>query len=204
MLLSIKGMYDFDNTVLDNLIVPEGIDLNDVKDNILLNCAELEVIYPELETMKSAIGIWARSEQTIWKKLLDTMTVEYNPIWNVDANITINDTENQEDTRVITDNSTDDITTGNTDTASVKGFNSDQWAEHDKTVSAGDSNEEYENTHNDGYNSEKTGEHTERRTGNIGVTATQDLIKKEREIAEFNLINYITESFKRRFCLLIY
>ena len=32
MLLSIKGMYDFDNTVLDNLIVPEGIDLNDVKD----------------------------------------------------------------------------------------------------------------------------------------------------------------------------
>ena len=45
---------------------------------------------------------------------------------------------------------------------------------------------------------------TIRRTGNIGVTASQDLIKKEREIADFSTIEFITKSFKERFCLLVY
>jgi len=40
--------------------------------------------------------------------------------------------------------------------------------------------------------------------GNIGVTTTQQMIKEEREIAEFNLVNYIVRSFIERFCLLVY
>ena len=75
-----------------------------------------------------------------------------------------------------------DIKTDRTDTAQVAGFNSENWSNASKLNS----------------------DYTERRTGNIGVTATQDLIKKEREIANFSIIDYITESFKERFCLLVY
>jgi hypothetical protein len=40
--------------------------------------------------------------------------------------------------------------------------------------------------------------------GNIGVMSTQDLIKQQREVVQFNIIDYIINDFKNRFCLLIY
>ena len=45
---------------------------------------------------------------------------------------------------------------------------------------------------------------TTRRYGNQGVTMTQDMIKKEREVAQFTLYEYISNSFKNRFCLMVY
>lgn len=40
--------------------------------------------------------------------------------------------------------------------------------------------------------------------GNIGVTTSQQMIEAERKVSEFNIIDYITDSFKRRFCLMVY
>ena len=40
--------------------------------------------------------------------------------------------------------------------------------------------------------------------GNIGVTTTQKLIREQRQVVEFNISDYIIESFIKRFCLLIY
>lgn len=51
-----------------------------------------------------------------------------------------------------------------------------------------------------------TGEttHEQSETGNIGVTTTQKMISAEREVAMFNIIDFIINDFKKRFCLLIY
>lgn len=204
MWLSIQGWYEYDPDIMSGFNVPNGVNRNDAINDIMLKCAELEVIYQDPAILKTAITTWSNAEYKIWDKLYKSTDLEYNPIWNVDANTTINDSNNQDDSRTITDSSTDGITNNETNTDSVKGFNENSWAEHEKNVSTGSSSETYANTRSDDYNSEKTGTRTERRTGNIGVTATQDLIKKEREIADFNIINYITESFKNRFCLLVY
>lgn len=40
--------------------------------------------------------------------------------------------------------------------------------------------------------------------GNIGVTTTQQMIEAERNVVKFNLYEYIIESFKLRFCILVY
>ena len=41
--------------------------------------------------------------------------------------------------------------------------------------------------------------------GNIGTVTAQKMIKEELEISpQINVINYITESFKKRFCILVY
>lgn len=45
---------------------------------------------------------------------------------------------------------------------------------------------------------------TRRETGNIGVTTTQQMIREQREIAEFNLYEYITQDFKKQFCVMVY
>lgn len=172
MLLSIQGMYEYDNSIFDGFSVPEGLDKNDCINNIVIKCAELEILYTDFAVLKRAIATWSNSNQISWKKMYNTMTVEYNPIWNVDADIVHNR----------------DHTGSNQNVESVQGFNSSNWSDANKDKS--------DYIENEGV--------TERRTGNIGVTATQDLIKKEREIAAFNMIGYITESFKLNFCLMIY
>lgn len=48
------------------------------------------------------------------------------------------------------------------------------------------------------------GEHSGRTHGNIGVTTSQQMIEAERKVSEFNIIDYITQSFKRRFCIMVY
>lgn len=45
---------------------------------------------------------------------------------------------------------------------------------------------------------------TARIWGNVGVTTTQQMIGEERKVSEFNISDYIIDSFKRRFCLLVY
>ena len=172
MLLSIMGLYEYDNTLFQGLQLPEGLDQEAVINEILLQCAELEIVYPDINIMKLAITTWSVANQYTWQKLYDTMVVEYNPIWNVDATVVID---------------RDTSGAGNA-TDSVKGFNSTTWAESDKTDT-------------DSWAVEDV---TETRTGNIGVTTTQQMLEQERKIADFNMINFIAQSFKQRFCLLIY
>ena len=180
MFLSIMGMYEYDNTIFDGLTLPNGVNRFQIIDNILLNCAELELLYQDIDIMKRAIELWSASEQTTWEKMYATMNEEYNPIWNVDATVTR------------TGSYSTDREGNNTDVNSVQGYNANTWADANKNAGSFTNGED------------TTESVTERRTGNIGVTATQDLIKKEREIADFSIIRYITESFKTRFCLMIY
>lgn len=194
--LSIMGMYEYDNTIFDGLVVPSGINKNDVIDEILMQCAELEVLYPSWSIMKRAITIWSNSNQYKWNKLYNTLTLEYNPIWNVDANIS--ETEQRDINRVGT--GSNNRTVNLTDTESVKGFNETSWAESKKNTKSGTDNIAIAD--NEKVDDDVT--RSQRRTGNIGVTATQDLIEKEREVANFNFIETIVNSFKYRFCILVY
>ena len=41
-------------------------------------------------------------------------------------------------------------------------------------------------------------------SGNIGVTTTQQMIKEEREVSEFNIYSYIADRFRETFCMLVY
>lgn len=228
MWISILGMYNHDDSVFDDFNVPAGIDKQTVIDNILLKCAELEIVYTQFETLKTAIKAWSLSEQYTWNTLYKTTVLDYNPIWNVDADIEETGTGNKNSTRNIarhnqgsgsnnrTLNLSDNETIDITDIESVKGFNSNSWAEAKKNEKDGTDNIKHTGTDNTALSStedETVGEtlgetsgdtRTIRRTGNIGVTTTQQMIEQEREIAKFNVIDFITESFKERFCLMIY
>lgn len=220
MLLSIMGLYEYDNNIFQGLQVPEGLNREAVINEILLQCAELEIMYPNIDIMKLAITTWSIANQYTWQKLYDTMVVDYNPIWNVDANVTetLAGTENRDIERSgsgsnnRTVNLADNETVNITDTEAVKGFNSDTWAESHKNTKDGTDNIAHTGTDNIAISDSETVDddltksetRTQRRTGNIGVTTTQQMLEQERAIAEFNMISYIAQSFKQRFCLLIY
>lgn len=247
-ILSIMGMYDFNNSVFDGFRVPRGLDRETCISEILLECAELELVYPSFNTMKLAITQWSKIEQPIWEKLFNTEKLEYNPIWNVDGDVV----ETRELTRAKTGNdslefsrsetgsetmsgetgknntiTTEDHTEGTTQNAHSKaGYNSSDMVTTDRDDGSTDSDASGTRTENEtGTSSEtitssNTGNDTQqgsnaenesigesvhtRRTGNIGVTTTQQMIREERDVATFSTYKYIVNSFKQRFCLLVY
>ena len=80
--ISILGLYRYDSTLFDNFQIPEALDKTVLIDNLLLECAELEVLYPDLDFLKFIIGRWSEKSLPVWDKLYKTTVLEYDPIEN--------------------------------------------------------------------------------------------------------------------------
>ena len=97
-MLSILALYNYDNSLFDGLNIPVDEDSNPLFDKdtlISIICsqnAELGLVYSKPETMKDLIKLWSDSSQYTWKKLAETLYLEYNPIWNKDGTITEHET----------------------------------------------------------------------------------------------------------------
>ena len=92
--LSILGMYNHDETLFDNMVVPTGVNKETLIDNILVECAELELLYPNLTFMKTYLGKWSLSRIDSWTKINNYYNVVINPINEFDYNLIISAKEN--------------------------------------------------------------------------------------------------------------
>ena len=206
--MSLLGMYNYDNSILDLLALPEELDSNVVKDNLLMETAELELLYTNFGFMRQAIGSWSAKQLPIWNELYATTQYEYNPIWNKDG--TIEETIERDITMTnnLTDEQTRDlsITNDSTNTGYVYGFNSSTEAPADKAILDHDSTDIGTITDTHTGTRRDAGSVTTKRTeqGNIGLTSTQELIRQQRETVTFNIIDVMIKVFIDRFCLRIY
>lgn len=82
--MSLLGLYNWDSTILDGLSVPTGVDKSVLINNLLRECAELEIIYPQPESLKFFVGVWSKERLPVWEKLAATLKFEYDPISNYD------------------------------------------------------------------------------------------------------------------------
>ena len=246
-MLSLMGMYEYDNTILDFFHYPdkwETVDKDVFVNKLLLDTAELEVLYPDANIFKTAIKYWSAAEVQNWNKLYDTTVLKYKPIWNKDGTVT-------EIEKHVKNNNYTDVTDGtiadhsstngsqNTETSGnentnttnntnekdyVFGFNSENAAQSGQTVTDdtgrtntdrseniktnNSANTDATTTNNTNFkHDEKENidrEYTRTEQGNIGITTTQQMINEEREVDKFNLMDYIIDRFKQRFCLLVY
>lgn len=221
--MNLLGMYNYQPNILDDFVIPDGLDRDMLIGNLLAETAELELLYSDADFMKLMVGLWSKKELPIWNKLKETTEYEYNPIWNTDREyITIDKTtttrkENTEsNSKTNTDTTYDTDTTTSqdrTDTLEVAAFNAglsesqrntidSEGTETTNAVSSGNTNSSL--TSNTDGNEQVVYEHHEEGHGNIGVTTTQEMITEEREVVKFNIIDFIIDSFKNRFCILVY
>jgi len=195
-LLSVAGLYRWDPTLFDTMVLPEDMNRQALIGNILLECSELEIMITDPSIMKESLTYWSVSQLPIWQKLLATTQFEYNPIWNKDGVITEERTHSHSDTEE-RDLASAAETTG---TGQVSAYNSSAFQNANKSVTEGTGSDtgtiEHSASDHDTY------ERTEK--GNIGITTTQQMIKEEREVSQFDIYKYITESFKSIYCLGVY
>ena len=90
--VSLLGLYRYDNTVFDELVVPAEVNKNDLIQNLLAETAELEVIYPDPEIMRQIIGSWSRARINVWNRIALVLYKNYDPFINItrDETRTIN------------------------------------------------------------------------------------------------------------------
>lgn len=83
--LSVLGLYNFDSSLFDDMAYPSGFTSDEkqtVVGNILMECAELEFLFPDFNAAKQAIGIWSRLNVAVWERIFTAANLEYNPIEN--------------------------------------------------------------------------------------------------------------------------
>lgn len=219
--LSIIGLYNHDDSIFDNLSLPDGVDADTVKESILMECAQLELLYPDFDFMKNAIGVWCSKEMPFWEKVHEMETAEYNPIENYDRYDTeVETTDRAHDKNAnnvvsgTTKNKANDINVENGyNRELVAGFDSDtpKLNNETKTNNTGNSNTESETTGQTAQLNTEKGNENENRVkslhshGNIGVTTVAQMIAEMiKVLPEVNTVAVIVNSFKQRFCLLVY
>lgn len=226
--LSIIGAYNFMPNIFDSLKLPEALDRNIAINNILMECAELELLYIDLDFFKFAIEQWSSKQLYVWQKLYDTTQLKYDPIENFNRkeeytdSSTVKRTENvAETTQSSSANKSSATSSSAVDSSQnneerVSAYDSDNYQPKGQNILSGNEKRSATDTVNDTGNAsgenERQGEFSEQHSfthsaqeyGNIGVTTSQQMIQAEREVVKFNIYDYIADDFKSRFCLLVY
>ena len=195
--ISIAGLYDFDNRLFDNMLLPDQVDKDTVIANILMECEGLELLYISYPFLKQAIGFWSKGMIHKWTKLYETMHFDYNPIWNKDGVRIHNEDDvvkSERDTNV-------EDKTGSTSNNYGAGYNTPAGlTNRERDVVQNNGNVKTDDDNTDTI----TRRHKDIEQGNIGITSTQQLIREEREIDNFNLYEVIAKDFKQKFCIQVY
>lgn len=118
------------------------------------------------------IGDFLQSKEYELNGLYETTQLEYDPIANYDM------TESSRDE--------DRATTGGESTESSTSFDSTTQKDTGKTISSGTAN--------------NTNIHSLQRSGNIGVTSSQQLIEAQRGVLTFDFIQYVADLINENFC----
>ena len=226
--ISVLGLYYSNKDLFKDFNLPPDIDKDILVDNLLAETGELEVLYPNDVFMQFMIKQWSKKELPIWTHLLETTKYEYNPIDNYNRKETytdIEDTSKNSETTVTGKSKTDSngtsnvngtVDSGNENNKSVSAYNETDFTPTERdTATQNETRQSIQSdsgTVNVNANSDSNTDETGKRTlthelqssGNIGVTTTQSMINQERDIAQFNIIDYIINSFKERFCLQVY
>lgn len=205
--ISLLTMVNEDDTIINDTYFPLPTDLSHTSlDPLLLaETAELEILYPEPNTLKTVIKAWATVRGAAWEKMMAALNAQYNPISNYDRTEYWTDTHNLTDTRELhgTNSAASQSSGSGTDTGSVAGYNSTEWTNKDKlarsdtgSVQSQGANDSME-THRDTGTLTRAGSVS----GNIGVTTNQQMIQAELELRQMDIYRIIIDEFIKMFCL---
>ena len=211
--ITLWGFYQYDSTLFDGVVLPDGIDKDNLVANIMRNSGDLYPYHQIPEYLKRNITFWFSRRLFDFERMYEALRVEYSPIENYDRKE--NTTRNYENSG--TDK--ESTTLGSTTTSTNIGSN-----DNENKVSAYNEND-YTNREKDtqSYNSTltNTGSGTDvtqteyglkrkevediRVHGNIGVTTSQQLIESEMELrAQYDIYKIISREFEREFLVQVY
>ena len=215
-IMTLLGLYKFDNTIFDLMQLPSDIDRDILINNILIESGEFSVLYPNPFFMKEQIGKWSLKWQRTFEKWMAALNFEYDPLYNYDRTEEWTDSGKNSgqnanwNNNSVTSNGNSTITDGSTTTNKVSAFDSSTLQNDTETGFTGSTQNYNTNTDTFTGNTSATNsgdfenEHKGRMYGNIGVTTSQALLREELDISAWNVYQHITDLFLNEFCIMVY
>ena len=196
MTMTLVGLYNYDNGLFDNLTVPIGIDKNLFINSLLFKSGEFELLYPDLNFMKSMVAVWsAKWAPTFEKWLMGTNTL-WNPIENYDRYEESTATHDNTNTS----SGSDIVNSSGSNEGLVSAYDSSTYQPSSKAVTGTNSTTSTSST----LNEDGTLTHNSHIHGNIGVTQASDMLRNWYDISEWNLYDHMSDVFIREFCIPVY
>ena len=205
--------------LFEDIVLDERLDKETLVGVLLDECGAMESVYNTTPTFKYYSDNFFKKYQWNITKLADSLHFEYDPLknrsleWTETTNIEQNlDTdEDTSETRNKANTGTQSNDYENHETNTISAMNSNDYEPDNKSDTEG------ENTRTDNLNEhitstvgrdksedltwEETDTHTENGTNNIPY---QDLIEKERKVAQFSLYGWIAKKYAHELFLLVY
>ena len=179
--ITILGLYEADPNLFQYFLIPAELEKSALVNNILMECGNMEVMYPDADFMEKALGFWSQSRLHTWDRMFEVLYEDYDPFINI----------KRDEHRVITQTRDLHGTSQSSDSVAA-------WNESDPT----------ERTRSEGSGSD-TGtvitDETFHVEGDSAITDAQDVLKKEIEIrTAYDMYRIIADEFRKQFCLLVY
>lgn len=219
--MTLIGLYNYDNTIFDKMVLPEQLDFETVKNSLIMTCAEFEPLYPSPDALKTAIEYWSKGKLHSWEKIATALYHEYDPFINFTRderreteytpNLTDSRTPNLTDTR--TPNLVNETNSNTETTNKIGAWNENELQTKDIQEINANASETQKGTETATHSGTDTTTHTgSARTvetfhsqGDSAMFTPTDVAKKETELRiTFDLIEIIIDSFKNTLVLAVY
>ena len=193
----IRALLDWDNSLFDNMSLPNDVALNDVVDHIIFKYGDAPLFSPDPAVMKYYITKWSARRLSQWVRFKNAIEEEYNPLENYDR------TEETTDYlthghKVVTN---DDLTHGLTTEGQISADNASTYQPNSKAINSGKDQRDLDETHS-GQDKRDYNSHIH---GNIGVTTSQQMLQSELDlIPNLDLLDFIADDFHSEFNIMIY
>ena len=220
-LWNIEHDNDLDNmeALFEDIVLDERLDKETLVGVLLDECGAMDSLYNTTPTFKFFSDNFFKKYQWNITKLADSLNFEYDPLknrnleWTETTSIEQNlDTdEDTSETRNKANTGTQGNSYSDNETNTISAMNSSDYEPDNKSDTSGS------NTRTDNLNEhitstvgrdksedltwEETDTHTESGTNNIPY---QDLIEKERKVAQFSLYGWIAKKYAHELFLLVY
>ena len=214
--ITLIGMNNYMESMNDDLFkylsLPSGINKQTLVNNILLRGGEFESLYGDPYFLQNMIGVWSDKWQRTFTKWMQALSIKYDPLYNYDRHEIYKDirSENENSTRSENATTIDTSTSSGSGTTQndVSAYDSATYSPHDQSTSSSSGTNDSTATSNaSGTNNRTLGEtvsHDAHLYGNIGVTTSQQMLKDELEVNEWNVYEHITDLFLNEFSIYVY
>ena len=200
--VSFLGLYNYDNTIFDDLQVPAGIDKNLVQNTLMMETADLEVLQPDPVIMRQVLGWFSQRRLDAWTRVYTALSSKYQADTDVEVTETRTPNLSYNETRTPDLTTTGQNTGADTTTTKRAGFNAGNLETAEQMETSLGTGNTIHSTGNETTDRTETGSETKTTTGRH--QAAQDLISKELQLAMTDTVEYIVKDIRRNFCLLVY
>ena len=199
--ITLIGMYNYDDTLFDDLTLPEGYDKETFIDSLIMEHGEKSVLYSDFNYLKACIGAWGRKWSLELSRIYEALTAEYNPIYNYDRYEEYTDTGSSTD-KPDYESINEQKVSGEVENQ-ISADNSSSYQPEGKTISdMGTISQTVKGTRS---NVETELNHEAHMYGNIGVTTSASMVSEVVEQRlKYNLYGTAAKLFANELLINVY